>query len=338
MSQPSAMAQETAESAVAVAGLMARRAEIAALARRIDVERAPLAVVCGRGSSGHAGVHLRYLIETRLRLACSATAPSVTTALKQPLRLRDALFVVLSQSGASPDLVAAARMASEVGAQTVAIVNVEDLPVARACRHVLPIRAGPERSVAATKSVIASMAAASALIADLAGDAALDAALMRLPDRLAQALTLDWTTQTAPLAAAPCLFVSARGFGLGPAREIALKVAETLQTPALAYSAAELRHGPRASVSASTPVLALRLGDETAKTVDGLVRDLRRDGVPVAVCGGPDGDLPWIGDDHAAVDAIAMLAPAYRLIEATARAKGLDPDRPPFLRKVTETL
>ena len=332
------MAHEATEGAAVVRRLLSRYDAIADIARAIDVSAAPLAVICGRGSSGHAGVYLRYLIETRLGLAVSATAPSVTTALHRPLKLRDALFIVISQSGASPDLVAATQAARDGGARIIAIVNDEGSAVARAAHHVLPMLAGEEKSVAATKSVIASMAAGAMLVAAAADDRELAAALQRLPVRLDRAIELDWTEKLMRLADASCAFVTGRGFALGPAREIALKLAETLRMPALGYSAAELLHGPRAAVSATTPVLALRLGDDTATAVDMLVDNLRADGIAVAACGGPNGDLPWIGDDMPATDAIAMLAPAYRLIEAVARAKGLDPDRPPHLSKITRTL
>jgi glucosamine--fructose-6-phosphate aminotransferase (isomerizing) len=247
------------------------------------------------------------------------------------------LFIVISQSGASPDLVAATQAARDSGAVIVAIVNAADTAVARTAHYVLPMLAGEEQSVAATKSVIASMAAGAMLVAALADDRDLAAALQRLPTRLDAAIALDWSAELTQLVRASSAFVTGRGFGLGPAREIALKLAETLRMPALGYSAAELLHGPRAAVSASTPVLALRLDDDTAAAVDTLVGSLRADGIAVAACGGPLGNLPWIGDDTPATDAITMLAPAYRLIEATARAKGFDPDRPPHLSKVTRT-
>jgi glucosamine--fructose-6-phosphate aminotransferase (isomerizing) len=232
------MARETAESAAAVRRVLANGDAITHVARALDTARAPLAVICGRGSSGHAGVYLRYLIETRLGLPVSATAPSVTTALRRPLKLDGALFIVISQSGASPDLVAATQAARDGGARIVAIVNAPDSAVAKAAHHVVPMLAGEETSVAATKSVIASMAAGAALVASLAGDAELDAALKRLPDRLDAALALDWTDELVRLSEAQCAYVAGRGFGLGPAREIALKLAETLRMPALGYSAA----------------------------------------------------------------------------------------------------
>lgn len=333
----SAMARETCESADVVSRILRNRIGIADIARRLDIAAAPLAVLCGRGSSGHAGVFLRYLIETRLHLPVSASAPSVITAFRKPLSLRNALFIVISQSGRSPDLVAATESARTSGARTIAIVNTVPSPVAEAAEFVIPIEAGLEHSVAATKTVVGSMAAGAELVAELADDGALRSALDRLPERLGRATVLDWSDLSADLADASAVFVASRGLGLGSAREIALKLGEILRLPALGFSAAELQHGPRAAVSDKTPIMLMRLRDETAATVDSLAEDLRQSGVAVHLCGGPHGTLPWIGDDDPATDAITMLVPAYRMIERTARAFGFDPDRPPQLSKVTET-
>jgi len=333
----SAMARETCEGADVAARILRSRQAISNIARHLDIGATPLAVLCGRGSSGHAGVFLRYLIETRLHLPVSASAPSVITAFRKPLALDKALFIVISQSGRSPDLVAATQSARASGARTVAIVNVVPSPVAHAAEFVIPIEAGVEHSVAATKTVIGSMAAGAELIAALAADAALRSALDRLPERLKRAAALDWSAVSGDLANASAVFVASRGLGLGPAREIALKLAEILRLPALGFSAAELQHGPRAALSAKTPVMLMRLNDETATTVDQLADDLRTDGIALHIAGGPHASLPWIGDDDAATDAITMLVPAYRMIERTARAWDFDPDRPPQLSKVTET-
>lgn len=295
-------------------------------------------VVCGRGSSGHAGVYLRYLIETRLGLAVSASAPSVITGYHCVPQLADALFVVISQSGRSPDLVAAAQGSRKAGALTLAIVNDDTSPAAQACELVLPMGAGPERAVAATKTVVNSLVASAALVAGWSDDAELKAGLAALPDRLGQSLALDWSDWSADLDGARAAFVAGRGQGLGPVREIALKLSETLGLPALGYSAAELRHGPRACVSHATPVLALRQADATSASVDQLAADLRQSGVRVHACGGPNGTLPWLPDDHPACDTIVMLVPAYRAIEREAQRLGLNPDAPVGLSKVTETL
>ncbi len=334
---PTSMAREIAEIPQAAERLLAA-GEAARIAKALNPRDIPFVVLCGRGSSGHAGVALRYLIETRLGLPVSASAPSVVTGYDRPPRVAGALFVVVSQSGRSPDLVAATRAARAGGALTLALVNDPDSPAAQASDLVLPILAGPERAVAATKTVTNSMIAGAALVAAWAGDRDLADGLAALPGRLTQALALDWSAWSADLDGAPAAFVTGRGHGLGTVREIALKLAETLRLPALGYSAAELRHGPRASVSAGTPVLALRQADAVADGIDGLVRDLRRDDVRVQACGGPAGTLPWLGDGHPACDPIAMLVPAYRAIEAESRRRGLDPDAPAGLTKVTETL
>src|SRR3954447_20773817 len=187
------MASEVGESPDVVANIVRNRPATRDIAQRIGIGSAPLCVVCGRGSSGHAGVFLRYLIETRLRLPVSASAPSVITAFRTPLMLRHALFVVISQSGRSPDLVAATRSARAAGARTIAIVNATASPVADEAEFVIPIEAGHEHSVAATKTVISSMAAGASLVAELADDGGVRGALERLPERLHRALTLDWS-------------------------------------------------------------------------------------------------------------------------------------------------
>jgi len=333
----SAMALEISESAEVVSRIVRDRHAIAEVARCLDIGAAPVAVLCGRGSSGHAGVFLRYLIETRLHLPVSASAPSVITAFRKPLTLRNALFIVISQSGRSPDLIAATQSARACGAHTVAIVNALPSPVADAAEFVVPIEAGPEHSVAATKTVVGSMAAGAELIAALADDKALRSALDRLPERLYRGLTLDWSEVSHDLAGASAVFVTSRGLGLGSAREIALKLAEILRLPALGFSAAELQHGPRAALSSKTPVIMMRLMDETAATVDAVATELRERKIGFHLCGGPGSTLPWFGDDDPATDAITMLVPAYRLIERTAQEWGFDPDRPLQLSKVTET-
>jgi glutamine---fructose-6-phosphate transaminase (isomerizing) len=333
----SAMAIEIAESADVVARIVRNRAATHEVAQRIGIGSAPLCVVCGRGSSGHAGVYLRYLIETRLRLPVSASAPSVITAFRTPLMLRHALFIVISQSGRSPDLVAATRSARAAGARTIAIVNAMSSPVGEEAEFVVPIEAGDEHSVAATKSVIGSMAAGAGLVAELADDRALRSALDRLPGRLHRALTLDWSEVAYDLADASAAFVAGRGLGLGSAREIALKLSEILRLPSIGLSAAELQHGPRAALSSRTRVVMMRLMDETAASVDAVAEELREQKIALHLCGGPRGSLPWLADDDPTTDPITMLIPAYRMIEQTARTYGFDPDRPPRLSKITET-
>ncbi|MFO7298219.1 MAG: SIS domain-containing protein [Pseudomonadota bacterium] len=332
------MAREIAEIPAAAARLIGRSDEIAAIADRIRAFRPRAVVVCGRGSSGNAGVYLRYLIETQMQLLVSSAAPSIVTAYRRTPDMRGAFFVLISQSGRSPDLVSTTEVAREAGALTLAIINDDRSPAADAADLVLPIGAGPEHAVAATKTVVLSMIAGAVLVAGITPDGGLRDGLRRLPERLQLALGCDWSQWGNSLVSAPAAFVAARGYGLGTGREIALKVTETLRLPALGYSAAELRHGPRAAITPDTPVLVLRQNDETASGVDLLVHDLREANETVFLAGGPECTLPWIGDDHPAFDPIVMLLPAYKAIEAAARQRGLDPDRPEHLSKITQTL
>jgi glucosamine--fructose-6-phosphate aminotransferase (isomerizing) len=333
-----AMARETAEIPAVAGRLLARVDLFQPIAERIERAKPRIVVFCGRGSSGHVGVYLRYLFEARLGMLASAAAPSVVTAYQRPPVMRDALFVVVSQSGRSPDLVIATQVARQSGALTLAIVNDESSPAANASELVLPIGAGPERSVAATKTVALSMIAGARLVAALARDDDLNLGLAHLPSRLSGALACDWSAWADKAAGAAAAFVVGRGYGLGCVREIALKVAEILRVPTLGYSAAELRHGPRASITPATPVLVLRQNDEAAAAVDDLVSDLKQADETVFAAGGAAGTLPWVGDGHPACDPIAMLVSAYRAIEAAARRRGFDPDNPPHLSKVTRTL
>lgn len=329
---------ETAEIPAAAERLLARTDAVKAIVARVEQTRPRIVVFCGRGSSGHVGVYLRYLFEARLGLLASAAAPSVVTAYRRPPEMRDALFVVVSQSGRSPDLVNATQVARKHGALTLAIVNDQDSPTAAASELVLPIGAGAEHSVAATKTVVLSMIAGAQLVAALARDDDLVAGLGQLPLRLSRALDCDWSAWADSTARAAAAFVVGRGYGLGCVREIALKVAEILRVPTLGHSAAELRHGPRASITPSTPVLVLRQNDEAATAIDDLVKDLNDANETLFVAGGPAGTLPWIGDGHPVYDPVLMLVPAYRAIEAVARRRGFDPDNPPHLSKVTKTL
>lgn len=333
-----AMARETAEIPGVADRLLKRNEAILAVADRIGAAKPRMVVTCGRGSSGHVGTYLRYLFEARLGVPVSAAAPSVMTAYRRRPDMRGALFIVVSQSGRSPDLVVATKTARTLGALTLAIVNDEDSPAAEAAELLLPIEAGPERAVAATKTVTLSMLAGAQLVAALAQDDDLVEALNRLPGRLRDALACDWSHWSRRLEGAPGAFIAGRGYGLATARELALKTMEVLRIPALGYSAAELRHGPRAAITAVTPVLVLRQNDEAAAGIDELIRDLNEEHLFVFSAGGASGTLPWIGDDHPICDPVAMLLPAYLAIEREARRRGLDVDNPPHLRKVTCTL
>ncbi len=304
-------------------------------------EQAPRAVVtCARGSSDHAATYARYLIETRTGLIASSAAPSVSSLYAARADLEAVLFLAISQSGASPDLLAAAGAARRAGALVIAIVNVEDSPLARTAHHTIPLHAGTEASVAATKSYIASLAATLQLVSAWTRDPELGQALERAPDLLGQAWQLDWGAAIGRFQKAGSLYVVGRGLGLGIAQEAALKFKETCGLHAEAFSAAELRHGPMALVRRGFPVLVFAQQDETREGVEALAGELARAGAVVVLAGTA---LPGVLvlpalQAHPAIEPLLLIQSFYRLANALALARGRDPDRPPHLRKVTETV
>ena len=302
---------------------------------------APRAVVtCGRGSSDHAATYAKYLIETRTGVLASSAAPSISSLYAKQPNLESVLFIVISQSGASPDLVAAARAAREAGALVLALVNDEASPLALASHHRIPLRAGPETSVAATKSYIASLAAIVHLVAEWMQDQELQRALALAPDLLGRAWALDWSAAVGPLREAGSLYVIGRGFGLGIAQEAALKLKETCGLHAEAFSAAELRHGPMALVQRGFPVFAFVQDDRTRDGVEVLLRELGESGAEVIAAGAETPGLIALPvlRAHPAIEPMLMIQSFYRLANALALARGRDPDRPPHLSKVTETV
>ena len=302
---------------------------------------APRAVVtCARGSSDHAATFAKYLIETRTGILASSAAPSISSVYASKADLEGVLFVAISQSGASPDLLAAASAAREAGALVLALVNAEDSALARTAHHTIPLRAGAETSVAATKSYIASLAAIVHLVAAWTQDRELQTALEQAPDQLALAWQLDWDAAVEHLRSASSLYVVGRGLGLGIAQEAALKLKETCGLHAEAFSAAEVRHGPMALVRSGFPVLAFAQHDETREGVEALAGELGNLGAEVLLAGSVVPGvltLPTLRA-HAAIEPLLMIQSFYRLANALALARGLDPDRPPHLSKVTETV
>jgi glucosamine--fructose-6-phosphate aminotransferase (isomerizing) len=295
----------------------------------------------GRGSSDHAATFARYLIETRLGVMTGSHAPSVSSLYEAAPAMADTLCLVISQSGRSPDILAAAEGARAAGALVVALVNDAASPLARQAEVCAPLLAGPELGVAATKSYIAALSAIVQLAAHWSGGAELLGALARLPDLLERAWALDWRPALAPLAKARSLYVLGRGVGFGVAEEAALKLKETCGLHAEAFSAAEVRHGPMALVGPEFPVLGFAQGDETRGGVEAALVAAAVQGAPAIKAGGGalDGVLTLPTERACPIlEPIAYALSFYRLVNALALARGLDPDRPRGLSKITETL
>jgi glucosamine--fructose-6-phosphate aminotransferase (isomerizing) len=337
------MLREAREAPHAVARALAANAEpCRALAGRFRAAPPPFAVTCARGSSDNAATFAKYLFELRLGLVTASMGPSVRSVYTASPRMKGALFLAISQSGRSPDLVQLAEAARGEGAITVALVNDAASPLAAAVETVLPLHAGPERSVAATKSLLTALATLLQLFTHWCGDDGLQRTLAQLPDDLATAARADWSAALPLLTEARNLYVVARGIGLAAAQEAALKLKEAAGLHAEALSAAELMHGPLALAGPDFPVLLLVQRDEAEAGLIDLAQDLYRRGVPLIVAGAKPVkgaiNLPLAAetDPHAAP--LVLLQSFYPLADALARARGRDPDRPPHLRKVTETL
>ena len=335
------MFREAAQAPEAVrAQLAANAAQITRLAERLRATPPRAVVTCARGSSDHAATFARYLIETHLGLLTSSAAPSVSSVYATATDLAGTLMLTISQSGASPDLLAVVGQARKAGAHIVALVNAEESPLAQLADELLPLHAGPERSVAATKSFLASLAAIVQLVAAWSNDRALAAALESAPQLLTRAWQLDWNALVTRLTAANNLYVIGRGLGLGVAQEAALKLKETSGLHAEAVSAAELRHGPMALVRTGFPLLVFSQNDESRPGIVQLAAELSAQGADVLLAGthlAHTTELPTEAA-HPVIEPLLFAQSFYRAANALALARGHDPDAPPHLRKVTETL
>ncbi len=333
---------EAAEAADVAQRQRAGLAEVLRLVgQRLRDRDPPLVLTCARGSSDNAATFAKYLIETRVRTPVASYAPSVSSLYATPWRkLRGALFLAISQSGQSPDIVVSAQAARDAGALVVALVNDPQSPLAQAADFVIPMFAGTERSVAATKSFIASLLAVIGLVAAWTGDQSLDEALTGAPEVLRRAWELDWTPAVPALIEASGLYVLGRGLGLAIAQEAALKLKETCALHAEAFSAAEVRHGPMSLAGPAFPVLMLAHSDKAQADFGELAQEFAGCGAPVIAVGvqGPGVvTLPALTGLHPALAPLATIQSFYRCAIALSLARGCDPDRPPHLRKVTRT-
>jgi glucosamine--fructose-6-phosphate aminotransferase (isomerizing) len=315
-------------------------APVAGLASRLKHRPPQIAVTCARGSSAHAATFGKHLIERYLGIPVAAAAPNIASVYGRELNLKNQLFLAISQSGRSDDLVEMTGAARKAGAITVAILNDVASPLAVQCDLVLPMDAGPELSVAATKTFVATLAALLRLTAAWTSSAKLEAALKRLPDRLSVASELDWSGAVSALASAASLVTIGRGPTLAIAREAALKLKETCNLHAEAFSGAEFLHGPVALVSSRYPILMFMPADEAIRGMQSLAADLHRKNAALFTAEpGPatKGNLPALVPDHPETDAVCLIQSFYKMAVQLAFELGMDASQPRHLRKVTRT-
>jgi len=335
------MLQEAAEGPAAAARLLAAEgpafAELGVALRH----RPPLSLLTvARGSSDHAAHYMAYLVMARLGRLVTSLPMSLVTLYRSQIVCDGLVALGFSQSGQSPDLVAPMHEFSAQGARTIAFVNDPESPLAQACQQTFALHAGPERSVAATKSYIAQLVAGASLAAAWQQDAAFSAALQALPEALNTAWQQDWTPAVDVLQAAERLYVIGRGTGLPIAMEAALKFKEVCGIQAEAYSGAEVQHGPMALVESGFPMLVLSPPGPAFEGLLVLARQMRERGARVLLAappGTPDAELPLAATGHVDLDPVAVVQSFYRMVEALALARGLNPDQPRHLNKVTRT-
>jgi glutamine---fructose-6-phosphate transaminase (isomerizing) len=339
--ETSLMFAEAAQSAGVVERQLAANAVlISSLAGQLRADRPRGVITYARGSSDSAATFAKYVLETRAGILTTSAAPSVASLYSTMLDVEGLVAMAISQSGRSPDILAAMAAARKAGALTLALVNAEGSPLAELCDVVVPLHAGAERCVAATKSYIASLAAILHLAGEYCEQQTLLTALQDAPSLLRGAWHCDWSPLVECLRGARGLYVIGRGPGLAIAQEAALKLKETCRLHAEAFSAAEVRHGPMALVGPDFPLLVFRQSDESAEGVENLVRDVAEQGAPVFIAGREvEGatTLP-IPEAHELIEPMLQIQALYRAANQLALIRGLDPDRPPHLKKVTETI
>jgi glucosamine--fructose-6-phosphate aminotransferase (isomerizing) len=315
---------------------------LAEVVRALQARPPRFVLFVARGTSDHAALYAKYLVETRLGLAAGLASPSTMTVYDAHPDLRDVLCIAVSQSGGSPDLLEPLTRARAGGAMTLADTTAPDSPLAQAAQFHLDVLAGPERAVAATKTYTAELLTLFLLVERLAtgGD---DPAY--LPERAETVLALEGEIEglATRYRFAEQLVVTARGYNYATARETALKLMETSYIVANAFSGADLLHGPMAMIHRGFPVLAIVPPGPGSTALQPVLQRLGEIGADTLVAGDAEATrlgtvgltLPDLGPE--ALSPILAILPMQQFAFHLARQRGLDPDQPRGLQKVTET-
>lgn len=344
MVEPTLMRQEILEIPDAVDRLLTAGAldiqRAAEKARDVD-PRFLLSIA--RGTSDHACTYLKYASELVLRKPMASVGPSVKSIYDVDLNSEGAVCLSVSQSGASPDIVAMTKAVAASGGLTIAITNQAQSALGEAAETTVPLHTGPERSVAATKTFVTSLVAGLWLIAEIKEDKDLIKAIQALPDFLARATACDWSEAADAIVAfdVQSLFTLGRGPSWAVSNEAALKFKETCLIHAESYSSAEVLHGPVSIVEGGFPVLSFAAEDAAEKSLAEVADALAEKGalsfatthrVKTAKM------LPHVRTAHWLTDPIATVTSFYGMVEEVARRRGIDPDTPRHLKKVTKTI
>lgn len=350
--QSTLMVQEALESGAMLERQLARREQMMQLVAQVRAWSPEMFITVARGSSDHAACFFAYLVMRELGVLTVSLPPSLVTLHHAPLQVRHAVALGFSQSGASPDLVETLRYLDQSGAHTLACVNQADSPLEQVADAALPILAGQELSVAATKSCLGIMTLAVQWVASWKQDDDLWMQLMQLQQALSAAVEPDLPQALAVFGATQRVLVIGRGLSHSVALEAALKMKETCAIQSEAFSVAEVRHGPMRLIEANYAlVVFVTPGEEQAQLVDFCIEMRGRGAHVLAVCAADQVSVDALKAQGVMVldvlhrDAvlgsvvapIAALQRFYLFVSQLAQYRGLNPDRPLFLNKVTQT-
>jgi glucosamine--fructose-6-phosphate aminotransferase (isomerizing) len=328
-----------------LAGVLKNRPAVDEVCAALGQRTFPLVMLAARGSSDHAALYAKYLLGSANRLPVALAAPSLFTQYRTPPDVSRALVIGISQSGATEDVVSVLRAAREQGAATLAITNHPQSALGRAAEHVLDIQAGEETAIAASKTYTATLLTLAMLSAGLAKDSERFDELQKVPDLVSRMLEEDLRIQRMVERyryITQCI-VLGRGFNYATAFEWSLKLKELAAIGAEPFSSVDFRHGPIAMVENGFPVLAVVPTGQVSEGLLALLRSLVEErqaelvaisdaqealelaGSPIPL---PSGIPEWISP-------MVSIIPAQLFVFAITRARGLDPEQPRGLTKVT---
>jgi glucosamine--fructose-6-phosphate aminotransferase (isomerizing) len=303
-------------------------------------------VIAARGTSDNAARYAQYLLGSYNDFQVALATPSLFTIYQTPPRLNNALVIGISQSGQSPDIVSVLKTAQEQGGNTLAITNDEKSPLAGAADYVIPLGAGQEKAVAATKTYSASLAALALLSTHMANDNDRLRDLLTLPEKLSETMDLlsDVMDQTSRYRYMDHCVVLGRGFNYSTAYEIALKIKELTRVITVPYSSADFSHGPIATVNKGFPIIVIAPSGKMFNHIVAFSKDIIKLGAELITISDKEelldlgvtkfrlsNDVPeWLSPINAII-------PGQLFARQLANEKGLDLDNPEGLTKVTET-
>ena len=341
MTNPTFMRREIDEIPVAVARLLNEgRANLCDAAKALRVVQPKFLVTVARGSSDHAASYLKYATELLIGIPVASIGPSVASVYQSHLMANGGACLAISQSGKSPDILVLTQMLAATATPNVVLCNNPTSPLAAMASHPVDIMAGPEVSIAATKSFVSSVVAGLMILAQWKQDHQLIAALDTLPNHLAKAAQLDWPTFRNRLVARGPVLVLGRGPSFAVACEAALKLKETCAIHAEAYSAAEIMHGPLEIVDRRFTALCFAAEDAAEAGVIAVADQMVQTGATTFVTSSRPSvalSVPHARTGHPLTDPLAVIVSFYATVERLSRDLGRNPDQPAALKKVTET-